>query len=150
MVSRPGPRVFLDTNVLFSGVYSDSGGPRRILDAAARGELLPVASSVVIAELVRNLAQKAPSALHELELAFERVRFEMAQDVPAGDQQRWYDVRLGSDAPIVAAAVAAGVDYFCTGDRRLLELGRGGALAGLKVVSPGDLGSLLENAPADS
>ncbi|MEX0786401.1 MAG: PIN domain-containing protein [Dehalococcoidia bacterium] len=144
MVSRSLWRVFLDTNVLFSGAYAGSGVPRRILDAAAAGAFEPVASATVIQELVRNVAKKAPGAMAYLEDTFRRVRFEMAEEAPAEQQQRWLEAGLGSDAPIVAAALEAEVDYFCTGDARLLQLGRSGTLGGLNVVSPGDLLALLE------
>ncbi len=50
---------------------------------------------------------------------------------------------LGSDAPIIAAALHARVDYFCTGDRRVLGRGRRGDLGGLEIVSPAALLRLL-------
>lgn len=144
MIARPRLRVFLDTNVMFSGVYAESGAPKRLLDACALGQFQAVVSRVVLDELARNLRTKAPAALPALERVFKEVSFEMADDPPERATQRWFDAGLGSDAPIIAAAMHSGVDYFCTGDRRVLAQGRDGALRDLNVISPAGLVRLLQ------
>ena len=148
MIARPRLRVFLDTNVMFSGVYAESGAPKRLLDACAFGQLQAVVSRVVLDELARNLRTKAPAALPALERVFREVSFEMADEPPERETQRWFDAGLGSDAPIIAAAMRVGVDFFCTGDRRVSAPARAGALRALNVISPAGLVRLLqENAP---
>ena len=77
MASRPPLRVFLDTNVLFSGAYSASGSPRRLLDGAARGQFQPVVSSTVLDELVRNLRNKPTRPLPVREHIFRVVYVEI-------------------------------------------------------------------------
>lgn len=138
-------RVFLDTNVLFSSAYTSSGPPARLLDMAAEGVFQAVVSRAVLRELARNLINKAPNALGRAEAMFENVDFEVAPEAPLA-LARLQDATLGTDAPIIAAAIAANVDYFCTGDRRLLERGRSGALAGLRVVGPSELVRVLDQA----
>lgn len=44
-------RVIVDTNVLVSGLISDSGAPARIVDAILDGEIVPVLSRATFAEL---------------------------------------------------------------------------------------------------
>ncbi len=144
MTARPRLRVFLDTNVMFSGIYSESGAPKRLLDACALGQFQAGVSRVVLDELARNLRTKAPAALPRLERVFREVSFEMADDPPERETQRWFDAGLGSDAPIIAAAMGVGVDYFCTGDRRVLAHGRAGAFRGLNVIPPAGLVRLLQ------
>ncbi len=143
MASRPPLRVFLDTNVLFSGAYSASGSPRRLLDGAARGQFQPVVSRTVLDELVRNLRNKATRALPVWEKIFRDVSFEIAGEPPRRKIDRWLEMGLGSDAAIIAAALHARVDYFCTGDKRVLGRGRRGDLAGLEIISPAALLRLL-------
>jgi hypothetical protein len=91
-------------------------------------------------EVVRNLRLKAPGALGGLARIFQRVSFQVAPDAPAAEIAR-LAARFGTDAPIIAAAIAAEVDYFCTGDRRLrariVEMGS------LQAVSPAELVDLL-------
>jgi predicted nucleic acid-binding protein len=139
MTPKTKPRVFLDTNVLFSGVHSESGAPKRLLDAAGLSRYQVVVSRLVLDELVRNLRSKSPSSLPKLERVFAEVRFEIVSDPPNEEIRRWRDAGLGTDAPIVAAAVLAEVDYFCTGDRRLLSKASLIERAGLRVVTPGEL-----------
>ena len=43
-------RTVLDTNVLFSAAFKDSGTPARILDLAVRGIITPCVSDAVMAE----------------------------------------------------------------------------------------------------
>jgi len=139
MTLETKPRVFLDTNVLFSGVHSESGVPKRLLDAAGLSRYQVVVSRLVLDELVRNLRSKSPSSLPKLEKVFGEVRFEIVSDPPNEEIRRWRDAGLGTDAPIVAAAVLAEVDYFCTGDRRLLGKVSLIERAGFRVVTPGEL-----------
>jgi putative PIN family toxin of toxin-antitoxin system len=144
MASRPDPRVFFDTNVLFSGLHSRHGVPNRLLEAALDARITPVISATVLAELVRNLNRKAPRLIAQLTQFLVNAPPEVVPEAPVEERQRWSDAGLGTDAPIVAAALASGVDYFCTGDARLLEKARAGALPGLNVVSPGELLDALE------
>jgi len=139
MASRPGPRVFLDTNVLFSGLHSRHGVPNLLLEAALDSRLTPVISGTVLAELVRNITRKAPHLIGTLNQFLADAEPEVAAEAPPDERQRWYDAGLGTDAPIVAAAVDSGVDYFCTGDAALLERARTGAFAELHVLSPAEL-----------
>jgi hypothetical protein len=99
----------------------------------------------VIIEVTRNLRLKAPHALGSLERVFRDVSFEVARDPAPGSVSRLTDVGLGTDATVVAAAIDARVDYFCTGDRRLRE--RIEATGGLKAVSPAELLDLLPDVP---
>jgi predicted nucleic acid-binding protein len=58
-------RVFLDSNVLLSGLFSDTGAPRLILDILSIE--LPVLKAVTgayhLAEVEKNLQAKLPAAL---------------------------------------------------------------------------------------
>ncbi len=138
-------RVFLDTNVLFSAAYHSSGHPAALLDAAAFGRYIPVICRVVVDEVVRNLRKKAPQALGSLERTFQEVSFEMAPEPRGSEVKRWAGAGFGSDAPVLAAAIEAEVDYFCTGDKRLRA--RSETFGVLNVVSPAELLELLPEAP---
>ncbi len=115
------PSVFIDANVLFSGVYSPHGPPARILAIHAAGRIRLVISRQIAEEVVRNLRQKAPTAVAVLLLFFERALPRVTEDPyeDAVDGVAAAGVN-GNDAPIVAAALDSDVEYFVTGDRRLL------------------------------
>ncbi|OGO50235.1 MAG: putative toxin-antitoxin system toxin component, PIN family [Chloroflexi bacterium RBG_16_68_14] len=137
-------RVFLDTNVLFSGLLSFLGPPSRIIDAATRAEteVQFVVSVDVLAELTRNIRRKAPQLLPDLNRFLTSARLEFVNP-PEEEIQRWL-AEFGSDAPVIAGAVAGRVDHLCTGDKRLLAHGRTGALGDLRVLSPSELVRLLQ------
>jgi hypothetical protein len=77
--------------------------------------------------------------MRDLEQFLTATTLEVAPEAPDEEIARWRDAGLGTDAPIVAAAVLAEVDYFCTGDRRLLSKVSLIERAGLRVVTPGEL-----------
>jgi len=62
----PRPRVFLDSNVLFSGLHSARGAPGIILDHFAKGAVIMVVSPLVLEEVVRTIKSKLPEALPSL------------------------------------------------------------------------------------
>lgn len=144
MVPEGSIRVFLDTNVLFSGMYASSGPPSYLLDAAAIGRFRAVISRMVIEELVRNLRTKAPAALPTLERVFSEATFDVAPEPPPEAIEALLRGGLGSDAPVVAAASLGDVDYFCTGDQHLLGKLRHLERLDLRAVTPGQLVDLLQ------
>ena len=139
-------RIFLVTNILFSGMYSDRGAPARLLDLFAGPAFQAVTSNGVLEELARNVARKAPRLMQTIEQTLVSIRLEIVPESDAAVVVPLRDATFGTDAPIIAAAMAANVDYFCTGDRRLLERGRSGALAGLRVAAPSELVRVLDQA----
>lgn len=137
-------RVFLDTNVLFSGFHSLAGNPNRVLEAALLRRIDAVVSVDVMLELARNIARKVPWLAASAQAFVAGAKLEVVASPDEGDVTDWRQATLGSDAAIIAAAIAAEVDYFCTGDRRILARGRAGELAGLRVVSPAELVTIVE------
>jgi hypothetical protein len=73
-------RVFLDTNVIFSGLYSGKGAPNAILSAFIRGEITVVISRQVLEELVRNVSEKLPSVLPALRIMLVNAPPEITPD----------------------------------------------------------------------
>ena len=116
MDERANLRVFLDSNVLFSGLYSSKGPPGKILDLYLQGEISVLVSTVVLDELVRTIRTKLPNALPALERLLTSVPPEVVAD-PSEEQvlEACSIVNVG-DAPILAAAVLADPDFFVTGD----------------------------------
>jgi len=136
-------RVFLDTNVLFSGIYQEAGASGKLLDLAAFGSFTPVVSVAVIVELVRNVQRKAPHLMSRVERFFEESHFEVVANPTRIQVQAWIDRGAAEDSRIVAAALVPEVDYLCTGDQRFRERISGIDLAP-KMVSPRQLLELIQ------
>jgi len=123
-------RVFLDTSVLFTAVFSEVGGSRLILKLGEAGALQLWVGPRVLQEADAVLARKAAEskALFALLLDQAKVSIGPAPDETALAQARAV-VDYPPDAHIVGEALAAGVDYLVSLDRehlvgnpRVLEL----------------------------
>lgn len=128
-------RVFLDTNVWLSA-FATKGLSRElmalVLDLNAREALTLLVSDAVRQETVRVLREK---------FRLDQAAIAAALDVqalavtchPTAAWQPPADFPDPDDAPILAAALAAGADLFVTGDKTLLALGE---IAGMPIIEP--------------
>jgi predicted nucleic acid-binding protein len=121
MASRTLKRVFIDTNVLFSGLTHAAAPPASILDHSINGDIQAVISVAVLEELLRNLTRKSPRSLERLTAMLATGRFEIGPDPPAADIRAWVVAGLREDGHVAASLVAAACTALCTGDRRLRE-----------------------------
>jgi predicted nucleic acid-binding protein len=110
------PRLFLDANVLFSACVSPAGRAAALVDLARSRACDLVSSTHAVEEARRNLALRYPDQEHRLPSILETVT--VVPEAPPGLVQWARDLGLpDQDAPILAAAVQAGVDSLVTGDR---------------------------------
>ena len=137
MPDRSHLRVYLDSNVLFSASYIASSPFRNFWKLA---QVTPVTSLYAVGEVRRHIV-----------LSAQRLRFDeliartgMVSDtdldfVPQG-------VRLvDKDRPILAAAIAASLDYLITGDKSHFGHLYGTHVSGVHVISPADFLALHED-----
>jgi len=135
-VPEPKPRVFLDSNVIFSGIYSSRGAPGIILERFIEGRLRVVISQQVLDEVIQTIKEKLPKALPALRRLLVNMPLEICKDPAPEEVKRWAGLLDAGDAAILAAAVAAQPDYFVTGDRRFLENPNIAEKAKLQIVTP--------------
>ncbi len=113
-------RVFLDTNVLVSGLVFD-GNESRLLELATIGRIRLVISDTVLQEARRVLADKFASSAGVLDRFLGIVEYESVH-VPADDMVDRADgmLRDPNDALILAAIMISRPDFAVTGDKDLL------------------------------
>lgn len=133
---EPKPRVFLDSNVIFSGIYSSRGAPAVILERFIEGRLMVVVSQQVMDEVIRTIKEKLPEGLPALRKLLVNAPPEIRKDPMPEEVKRWSGLLDAGDAAILAAAVAAQPDYFVTGDRHFIENPEIAKKAGLQIVTP--------------
>jgi len=110
-------RVFLDASVLFAAAYSATGASREIIRLSIRGKIRLAVSRFVLEEVRRNLRKKVPESVGDLDRFLSTLDFKMVRPTR-------YEVELAmeytapKDAPIVAAARKAKVDYLVSLDRQ--------------------------------
>ena len=130
----------VDTSVLFSACHSLSGSARDLVDAALDGSIALVVSSYILAEVRRNLVRKSAHGLATLNVILAS---EVLSIVEPDDEtiQAIASVVADKDAPVIAAAMAAGAPIVTTYDQRHL-LSRAEEIReafGVEVLTPRDV-----------
>lgn len=128
-------RLFLDANVIFAAAHSPAGRARALFRLAEAGACTLVASPHAVEEARRNLALKSAVGAEALEGMVRRL--ELVSE--AGPKLVAWSAAQGlpeKDAPILAAAVAAGADLLVTGDRTHFGHLEGRVVGSVRIVSP--------------
>ena len=134
MAQRRRCKVFLDSNVLLSGLFSDKGAPRIILDLLTLN--LPILAGATgrynLTEVERNLRKKMPEAMPLYQKYLPKLRLEI--------------VEMPSQATVISMAgaiaekdaIACGAEYLITGDKKDFDRLRNVTKYNLKIVSPSE------------
>jgi putative PIN family toxin of toxin-antitoxin system len=129
-------RVFLDSNVIFSSLYSSQGPPGLIVQRHVEGRLTAIISRQVLHEVVRTVTERLPRALPALKTFLESAPPEICGDARPAEAAKWMEFLHAEDAAILAAAVGARPDYLITGDRHFLGDPAIARKARLFIVTP--------------
>lgn len=139
-------RVFLDASVLFSASYSSRGASREILRRGIRGELTIVVSRYVLEEVRRSLEAKAARAVDAYEEFVSLLSPEITPDASHAELKEAASYVNLKDAPVVAAAVRAEVEYLVRLDgRHLMRDSVVGRRSGLNIITPEQLLTILRD-----
>jgi predicted nucleic acid-binding protein len=113
-------RIFFDSNVILSALFSDRGAPRRIFDvlAARMPPLQPLVGAYNILEIERNLGKRLPGAWPAARGLIDQLGFEIVPLPEPDAVAAWAPFVAAKDAPVVASAVAAKASVLVTGDKR--------------------------------
>jgi uncharacterized protein len=142
-VPKPKLRIFLDTNVIFSGLYSSQGAPGIVLEHFVKGHVNVVISQQVLEEVVRTTKVKLPEALPALKRFLVNAPLEVIADPSPEAIQQWTKEIHSADAAILAAAITAKPDYFITGDNHFLENQTIIEKSGLNIMTPAQFLNLI-------
>ena len=137
VVREFGPlAVYLDSNVLFSASYIASS---RFLNFWRLTGVVPVTSPYAVTEVRRHIKQSAQTVRFDKLIAATKMVSDADSDfVPESIEL------VEKDRPILAAAIAASVDYLITGDKSHFALLYGIQVSGVYVIGPAEFLSLFE------
>ena len=110
-------RVFIDANVLFSGIAFPRW-PHEILRHTIKGDFRLVLSPLVIKQVQRILQKRFPEYVENFEKFMDTIDFELVPD--PGKEEVYTNknlVRDFSDVPIALSAISAKVDYLVSEDK---------------------------------
>jgi len=128
-------RLFLDANVIFTAAHNPAGRSSALFELASRGLCSLSTSPHAAEEARRNLRLKYPTAVLRAEALLRVVTME-PEATPAAVAWAVEQHLPLKDAPVLAAAVVAGVDVLVTGDRTHFGHLFGRRLRGLDVLTP--------------
>ena len=129
-------KVFIDTNVLIAGVHSVSGASATILDLCEAQVLQMVVSRQVLIEADRNFGAKFPQLVGRFRQFMHQLAPLMVEDPTPESVEKAASIVDRKDAPILAAAQNAKVDFLITLDKKHFLNPKTRQKVMLKVVSP--------------
>lgn len=131
-------RVFVDTSALIAGVVSATGAAREVLRLAEAEVIQLVVSRQVLTEADRNLAAKLPALIDDYHQLLRQLAPVIVEDPLLDAVQEAALVIHRNDAPILASAKEAGVDYLVTWNTRDFHTERARAWAPFPIATPGE------------
>ena len=133
-------RLFLDSNVILSGLFSERGAPRLILDLLSLD--LPVLTGLTgrfnLTEIERNLQKKMVDALPVYRLYLPKLKLEIIPLPSPEDLRPLAGTADEKDLPVLASAINGKADHFVTGDKQLISLIRQKGGFPFRAVSPAE------------
>ena len=129
-------KVFIDTNVLIAGVNSVTGASATLLDLCEAEVLQMVVSRQVLIEADRNFTAKFPQWVGRFRQFMHNLAPLMVEDPTPESIKKAAAIVDRKDAPILAAAQNANVDFLITLDKKHFLNPKTRQKMMLKVVSP--------------
>jgi len=130
--------IFLDSNVIISGIYSKAGPPGKILDLHTAGRIQIVVCKFVLEEVIRNIRVKRSKDIPALYAFLSNAPPVVAVDPGINEILLWAKYLSQEDAIILAAAIHARVDYFITGDKHFHSAALKSQKLNLKILTPAE------------
>lgn len=133
-------RVFLDSNVILSGLISDEGTPRIILDIMCLNLpfLIGITGRYNIIEIERNLAKKLPGLLPICKEYLPKIVLEIIPIPSSEDVRRYYSSISDKDLPVLVSAIKGRADFLVTGDKKDFSRLKIKADYPFKILSPAE------------
>ena len=113
-------RVFLDSNVILSGLLSERGAPRIILDVLSLRLpfLIGLTGRYNLIEIERNLKNKMPSLLFLYKAYLPKLNLKVIP-LPRPEDIRDFSGQIAEkDIPVLISAIRSKVDFLVTGDKQ--------------------------------
>ncbi|MCL4491762.1 MAG: PIN domain-containing protein [Nitrospirae bacterium] len=133
-------KAFLDSNVILSGLFSDKGAPRIILDVLCLG--LPMLAGMTgqynIIEIERNLIKKLPDALPVYKKYLPLLNLKIIPLPLPEDVKKLSGHIADKDIPVLVSALKGKADFLITGDKKDFASLRSKGGYPFKILSPAE------------
>jgi predicted nucleic acid-binding protein len=133
-------KVFLDSNVILSGLFSDQGAPRIILDILTLKLpfLLGSTGEYNFLEIERNLKKKMPGVFSVYKRYLSRLNLKIIP-IPGPEEIKKNSGQIADkDIPVLVSAIQSKADFFVTGDKKHFEKLKVPGNYPLKIITPSE------------
>jgi putative PIN family toxin of toxin-antitoxin system len=133
-------KVFLDSNVILSGLFSDQGAPRIILDILTLKLpfLLGSTGEYHLLEIERNLKKKMPGVFSVYKRYLSRLNLKIIP-IPAPEEIKNLSGQIADkDIPVLVSAIQSKADFLVTGDKKHFEKLKVPGNYPLKIITPSE------------
>lgn len=139
-MAKRAVRVFLDSNVILSGLLSDRGAPRVILDILCLKLplLIGITGRYNIIEIERNLANKLPAAIPVYKKYLPKLNLEIIQLPSQEEIKSLAGHTSDKDVPALASAHKGKADFLVTGDKKDFSLLKTKGLYAFDIATPAE------------
>lgn len=137
-------KVFLDSNVFISGLYSEKGGPGIILDYFISGKIGIITSQKVLNEVIEVLSEKLQKMIPFLQEFLLSYPPEIIKDAKPENIKKWSGLVNEDDVMILESAMSCQPDYFITGDKHFFSSPLIEKRSGLKILRPESFADILK------
>ena len=139
-MAKKAVRVFLDSNVILSGLFSEKGAPRIILDVLSLRLPFLVCSTgrYNLIEIERNLEKKMPGALSVYKSYLSRLNLKITPLPQRREVRQWSGHITDKDIPVLLSAIQSKADFLVTGDKEHFEKLKSSVQYPFKIVSPAE------------
>ena len=138
-------RVFLDSNVIISGLLSEKGPPRIILDLLSLGFpfLIGLTGRYNLVEIERNLKKKLPDLIPVYRKTLPKINLKVIPLPKPQELRKFSGIMAGKDVPVLVSAIKGQAHFLVTGDKQHFEKMKMTPDAPLKILTPGEFLDLL-------
>ena len=133
-------RVFLDSNVIISGMLSDKGAPRIILDVLSLHlpGIIGLTGEYNLIEVERNLTRKLPKALPVYQEYLPKLSLTVIPLPTKEEIAHYVGVINNKDLPVLLSAIKGCADFLVTGDNKDFNQINASKLFSFAVVTPAE------------
>ncbi len=138
-------RVFLDSNVILSGLLSDKGAARTILDLLTLELpfLLVSTGRYNLIEIERNLEKKMPGILSVYKRYLPKLNLKIIPLPRPGELREFFGKIANKDVPVLVSAIRSKADFLVTGDKQHFQKLKSPGDYSFKIVTPSEFIDLI-------
>jgi predicted nucleic acid-binding protein len=139
-MERKPVRIFLDSNVVLSGLLSSTGAPRIILDILALSlpGVIGLTGRYNLIEIERNIKKKAPAVLPVYNEYLPKLHLEIVPLPSAAEISIYSGIIAEKDTPVLVSAINGRADFLITGDKKHFDKAKIRKAIPFKIMNPSE------------